>query len=98
MSEIDPELAAAAVAAITKLAKRATKHQKEHFVELLTKLAECYGDESKSRAILLVSDDDSLYTMSVNADPWDAAGMIQLCYDNMNLKVFQKMPEQYQAH
>lgn len=98
MSDVDPELAAAAVAAITTMSKHATKQQKEHFVEVLIKLAECYCEDAKTRALVLVCDDDSLYSMSVNADQWDAAGMIQLCYENMNLKAFQKMPEHYHAH
>lgn len=95
MSEVDPEIAAAAVAAITKLSKHGTKKQKEHFTQVLAKLADCYGDASTSHALVLISDDDAMYTMSINADPWEAAGLIQMCYDNMNLKAFQKMPENY---
>lgn len=98
MSDIDPEIAAAAVAAITKLSKHGTKKQKEHFTQVIAKLADCYGDTSTSHALLLISDDDNMYTMSINADPWEAAGLIQMCYDNMNLKVFQQMPDNYAAH
>ena len=98
MSEVDPEIAAAAVAAITKLSKHGTKKQKEHFTQVLAKLADCYGDASTSHALVLISDDDAMYTMNINADPWEAAGLIQMCYDNMNLKVFQKMPDNYPAH
>jgi hypothetical protein len=96
--EIDKELARTAIKAIERLAKHGTKEQKEHFAKVLAKLADCYGEESTTHALLLVSDDDCLYTMSINTDPWEAAGLVQMCYDNMNLKVFQKMPDEYQAH
>ena len=98
MSDVDPEIAAAAVAAITKLSKHGTKQQKEHFTQVIAKLADCYGEKSQAHALVLISDDDHLYTMSVNADAWEAAGLIQMCYDNMNLKVFQKIPDNYPAH
>ena len=98
MSDVDPEIAAAAVAAITKLSKHGTKQQKEHFTQVIAKLADCYRDDSTSHALLLISDDDNMYTMSINADPWEAAGLIQMCYDSMNLKVFQKTPDNYPAH
>ena len=98
MSEIDPEIAAAAVAAIAKLSKDGNKVQKEHFAQALTMLAECYGDGAKYRALLIMGNDDELATLSINADQWEAAGLVQMCYDNMNLKAFQKMPDQYRAH
>ena len=98
MSDIDPEITAAAVAAITKLSKTGTKEQKEHFTRAIAQLAECYNGQDNVHALLLVSDDNCLYTMTINADQWEAAGLIQMCYDNMNLKVFQKMPDNYHAH
>ncbi len=98
MSEIDQELAQAAVKAIERLAKVGTKQQKEHFVQVLTALANCYGDDSTHKCVMLVSNDDDFMTMVINADPWEAAGLVQMSYDNLNLKVFQKMPDYYQAH
>ena len=96
--EIDQELAQAAIKAIERLSREGTKEQKEHFTQVIAKLADCYGDKSQAHALVVVSDEDNLYTMSINADPWEAAGLIQMCYDNMNLKVFQKMPDNYHAH
>lgn len=96
--EIDKELAQAAIKAIERLSREGTTKQKEHFTQVLAKLADCYGDDSTSHALVLISDEDNMYTMSINADPWEAAGLIQMCYDNMNLKVFQKMPDNYEAH
>ncbi len=98
MSEVDTELAQAAIKAIERLAKHGTKDQKEHFTRVITALAHCYGEDSKHHAVLLVSSEDEMMTMAINADPWETAGLVQMCYDNMNLKVFQKMPETYTPH
>ena len=96
--EVDKELAQAAIKAIERLSREGTTKQKEHFTQVLAKLADCYGDDSTSHALVLISDENSMCTMSINADPWEAAGLIQMCYDNMNLKVFQQMPDNYEAH
>lgn len=95
--EIDKELAHAAVAAIERLSKEGTRQQKEHFTQVLAKLADCYGKDSTNQALVVINDsaEDSMYTISINADSWEAAGLIQMCYDNMNLKAFQKMPDNY---
>jgi len=96
--EVDKELAQAAIKAIERLSREGTTKQKEHFTQVLAKLADCYGDDSTSHALVIVQSDDSLYTLSINTDQWEAAGLIQMCYDNMNLKVFQQMPDNYHAH
>lgn len=98
MSDIDTDIAQAAVIAITKLSKHATRQQKEHFTQALTILAQCYGDDAKYRGVLIMSNDEEMATLSINADPWETAGLVHLCYDQLNLKAFQKMPEHYHAH
>lgn len=98
MSEVDQELAQAAIKAIERLARIGTKAQKEHFTRVITALAECYGKDSPNKCVMLVSTDEDFMTMVINADPWEAAGLVQMSYDNLNLKVFQKMPDYYQAH
>lgn len=96
--EVDSKISDAAVAAITKLSKQGTKAQKEHFTQALTMLAQCYGEDAKFHAVLIMSSDDEMATLSINADPWETAGLVQMCYDQLNLKVFQKMPDNYEAH
>lgn len=96
--EVDQALAQAAVKAIERLSREGTKEQKEHFTQVIAQLANCYGDSSQSHALVVINTDDSLYTMSINADQWEAAGLIQMCYDAMNLKVFQQTPEKYPSH
>lgn len=96
--EIDNDMAKAAVSAIECLSRKGTQQQKEHFTKVITTLAECYNEEANQHAVLLVSNEDVLITISINADPWETAGLVQMSYDTLNLKAFQKMPESYQAN
>ena len=98
MDEVSKDISMAAVAAVTKLSKSATKAQKEHFAQVLTMLADCYCGESQNKIVMIVNNEDAMVTMSINADPWDTAGMVSACYDNLNLQAFSKMPEHYLAH
>jgi hypothetical protein len=98
VDEVSKTISAAAIAAIMKLSKHGSKEQKEHFAEMLTMLADCYDDERNQKAVIIMSNDEVMATLSINADPWDTAGMVSACYDKLNLQAFQKMPEHYQAH
>ena len=98
MSDIDPEISAAAVAAIERLSRTGTETQKTHFTQMITLLADCYGPESKNKGVLLLHNDDEQYTVFINADPWEAAGLVQHVYDEMNLAAFQKAPTNLPTH
>lgn len=98
MDEVSKDISTAAMKAIMTLSKSATKSQKEHFAQVLTMLADCYRDDSNRKVVMLVHTEDAMVTMSINADPWDTAGMVSECYDKLNIQAFQKMPEQYRAH
>lgn len=61
--------------AITRLSN-CPKDKREHFAALIMQLADCYGEEITSKALVLIDTGDTLAMFSAGADEMAAAEMI----------------------
>jgi hypothetical protein len=85
-------------AVLARMARDCSNEEKTHFTHVIKALAECYVANATSRAVLIVSGEQETMTLSINADMAEMAGMVQSCYDNLNLGALRAMPEGYQPH
>lgn len=63
-----------------------------HFAMVLSKLAKCYVDDNKVRAVLLVDTDSQLMTISVGATEMDCMEMLNKAHEVMNMVVTDDAP------
>ena len=67
------------------------KHR--HFALVLSKLAECYLDDTRSKAVLLVDTNDRLLTISIGATEMDCMEILNKAHEVMGMVVTSDAPE-----
>jgi hypothetical protein len=66
--------------------------KRTHFALVLSKLAKCYVDDNKSKAVLLVDTESHLMTISVGATEMDCADMLNRACEVMGMVVTEDAP------
>ena len=66
--------------------------KRTHFAMVLSKLAKCYVDDNKVRAVLLVDTDSQLMTISVGATEMDCMEMLTKAHEVMGMVVTDDAP------
>ncbi len=95
---MNEQIAQTAMAAIDKVATEMTTAQKEHFAQVLTWLVGCYGKAPKSRAVLVMSDDESLHTVAINATEDEAAGLLAYLFAHLDPRFLERAGEDKAVH
>lgn len=95
---MNEQIAHTAMAAIDKVAEEMTTTQKEHFAQVLTWLVGCYGKAPKRRAVLIMSDDESLHTVAINATEDEAAGLLAYLFARVDPRFLDKVGADKAVH
>jgi hypothetical protein len=58
-----------------------SKEQRDHFAMLVLQLADCYGNDITSKAVVLINKNDVLSMFSAGANEMDAAEMVSKTHE-----------------
>lgn len=73
---MNPKIIAQCMSALTEDVKHMSRESQEAFVALLPLMSKLYRDDSLTKCVILFSNEDAQTLIRVNADEYDAHGII----------------------